>query len=103
MFPGPHQDVLRLLLFLFCRLFEGRPRHLLAWVRWQLGSDCVLTGSGSIQTVTGGQCVNVLVNAMSPSFRNYPNSLPESADITSAAMICYFVYFCLQIPFLMIP
>jgi len=56
-----------------------------------------------IQTTTGGQCINALVNAMAPSFRNHPNSLPASADITSAGMICYFVYFCLQIPFLCIP
>ena len=39
-----------------------------------------------IQTVTGGQAVNTLVNAMSPSFRNYKNSLPASAEITSAGL-----------------
>lgn len=40
---------------------------------------------------------------MAPGFRNIPNHLPESANITTQMMICFFIYFCLVMPFHFIP
>ena len=44
-----------------------------------------------------------LIYAMAPRFRNIPNHLPESANITTGFMICYFIYFLICLPFHYIP
>ncbi|KAK9371818.1 permease for cytosine/purines, uracil, thiamine, allantoin-domain-containing protein [Lipomyces chichibuensis] len=51
-----------------------------------------------IQTYTGAECVRSLLFAIWPSFRNYPNSLPKSANIETNFMISWFVYFMLCVP-----
>ncbi|KAI6848501.1 uridine permease-like protein Fui1 [Hortaea werneckii] len=56
-----------------------------------------------VQTATGGQCMNVLLTAIWPSFANLPNHIPEDQGITSAGMVAFLLYFLLQIPFLCIP
>ncbi|RMY68978.1 hypothetical protein D0863_06756 [Hortaea werneckii] len=53
-----------------------------------------------VQTATGGQCMNVLLTAIWPSFANLPNHIPEDQGITSAGMVAFLLYFLLQIPFL---
>ncbi|KAK7181961.1 hypothetical protein DPSP01_006195 [Paraphaeosphaeria sporulosa] len=56
-----------------------------------------------VQTVTGGQCMSVLLEATWPSFANIPNHIPEDQGITTAGMIGFLLYFLLQLPFLCIP
>ncbi|KAL3472723.1 hypothetical protein BJX99DRAFT_272757 [Aspergillus californicus] len=52
-----------------------------------------------MNTYTGAQCVVAVLVAIWPSFHDYPNSLPESANITSQMMIAYIVYFLIVLPF----
>ncbi|KAH7082878.1 permease for cytosine/purines, uracil, thiamine, allantoin-domain-containing protein [Paraphoma chrysanthemicola] len=56
-----------------------------------------------VQTVTGGQCMEVLLTAIWPSFANIPNRVPESQGLSSAGFVAFFLYFLLQLPFLCIP
>lgn len=56
-----------------------------------------------VQTVTGGQCMEVLLTAIWPSFKNIPNHVPEGQGLTSAGFVAFFLYFLLQLPFLCIP
>ena len=57
----------------------------------------------SVQTTTGGQCMEVLLTAIWPSFAKIHNTIPEGEGITTAGMIAFLLYFLLQIPFLCIP
>lgn len=52
-----------------------------------------------INTYNGALCVNAVILAIWPSFRNVPNGLPESADITTQMMTAYVVYFLITLPF----
>ncbi|KAH4127776.1 hypothetical protein HBI17_007570 [Parastagonospora nodorum] len=56
-----------------------------------------------VQTVTGGQCMEVLLTAIWPSFRNIPNHVPESQGLKTGGFVAFFLYFLLQLPFLCIP
>ncbi|KAK9415228.1 putative Allantoin permease [Seiridium unicorne] len=56
-----------------------------------------------IGTYTGAECVRSIIYAWAPDFRNIPNQLPESANIDTGFMICYFIYFILVLPFHWIP
>ncbi|CAJ2505753.1 Uu.00g131470.m01.CDS01 [Anthostomella pinea] len=56
-----------------------------------------------IGTYTGAECVQTIIYAWAPSFRNVPNQLPESANIDTGFMICYFIYWLLVLPFHYIP
>ncbi|KPI41418.1 putative permease [Cyphellophora attinorum] len=56
-----------------------------------------------VQTTTGGQCMEVLLTAIWPSFPNIHNTFPEDEGITSAGMVAFLLYFLLQLPFLCIP
>ena len=47
------------------------------------------------QTYQGGQCLQVMLQAIWPSFKHFPNHLPASASVTSAQLLCFFVSFCL--------
>lgn len=40
--------------------------------------------------------------ALSPSFANFPNSLPLSAGVTSSEMLCFFIFWAIQFPFCLI-
>jgi NCS1 family nucleobase:cation symporter-1 len=44
-----------------------------------------------------------ILAALWPSFKTLPNSLPDSAGITTAGMIAYFLYWLAQFPLLLIP
>jgi len=56
-----------------------------------------------VQTTTGGQCMEVLLTAIWPSFKNIGNHIAEDEGITTAGMVAFFLYFLLQLPFLCIP
>jgi NCS1 family nucleobase:cation symporter-1 len=62
-----------------------------------------LISSRSVQTVTGGQCMEVLLTAIWPSFANIPNTVPEGQGLKTGGFVAFFLYFLLQLPFLCIP
>ncbi|KAG2065216.1 NCS1 nucleoside transporter family [Suillus decipiens] len=53
-----------------------------------------------IQTYNGSQCVYQMLKAIWPSIANMPNQLPVSANITSSGLMCYLLYWLIQLPFL---
>ncbi|KIM34307.1 hypothetical protein M408DRAFT_325742 [Serendipita vermifera MAFF 305830] len=55
-----------------------------------------------IQTYTGSECVYQMLKAIWPSTANIPNRLPESSHITTTGLMCYFLFWLLQFPFLLI-
>ncbi|KAF3257125.1 hypothetical protein TWF192_001404 [Orbilia oligospora] len=55
-----------------------------------------------IQTTTGGNCVREMIKAIWPSFASFPNHLPASSGATSQSMLCYFIYWVIQFPFLLV-
>jgi hypothetical protein len=57
----------------------------------------------SVQTTTGGQCMEVLLTAIWPSYKNIPNHIAKDEGITTGGMIAFLLYFLLQLPFLCIP
>lgn len=54
-------------------------------------------------TFQGGLCVQVMIRAIWPSFANFPNYLPASANVTSAQLLCFFLFYIIQLPLLWIP
>jgi nucleobase:cation symporter-1, NCS1 family len=63
-------------------------------------SRYVLAG---IQGANGAQCITLMLLAIAPSYANIPNTLPESAGITSQGMVSYFLFWIIQLPLLLIP
>ncbi|KAL3419324.1 ncs1 allantoate transporter [Phlyctema vagabunda] len=57
----------------------------------------------AIQTWTGSTAMFQMIRAIWPSFLDIPNSLPESAGITTNEMIAHFVFWCVQFPILLTP
>nr|GAT47884.1 NCS1 nucleoside transporter family [Mycena chlorophos] len=55
------------------------------------------------QTFQGGQCVQVMLGAIFPSFKKFPNRLPASAHVTSSQLLSFFIFYLVQLPFLWIP
>lgn len=56
-----------------------------------------------IQGASGAQCLTIMISAIWPSYANIPNSLPESAGITTKGMVSYFLFWIIQLPLLLIP
>ncbi|KAF7374888.1 hypothetical protein MSAN_00374900 [Mycena sanguinolenta] len=56
----------------------------------------------AIQSYTGSECVYQMLKAIWPSTAHIPNRLPESAGITSVGMMCYFLFWLIQFPFLLV-
>ncbi|KAI5124354.1 hypothetical protein M0805_008961 [Coniferiporia weirii] len=54
------------------------------------------------QTYQGGQCLQVMIEAIWPSFKRFPNHLPESASVTSSMLLCFFLFYVIQLPLLWI-
>ncbi|KAL7422166.1 hypothetical protein Q5752_002811 [Cryptotrichosporon argae] len=52
-------------------------------------SACVWNG---VNTVTGGQCIYVLLHAIFPSIARVPNHMPASSGLTSIQMVCFFLF-----------
>jgi NCS1 family nucleobase:cation symporter-1 len=80
-------------------------RYHLAWVSLSASImfGNVLTLPSSVQTVTGGQCMAVLLTSIWPSFGRIPNHVPESQGLSTSGFVAFFLYFMLQLPFLCIP
>lgn len=45
----------------------------------------------AIQTVNGGDVVQVMITAIWPGFARLPNHIPESQGITTAQMVSFFL------------
>ena len=43
-----------------------------------------------------------MLGAIWPSFKTFPNHLPESAHVTSAMLLCFFIFYIIQLPLLYI-
>ncbi|KAJ6576438.1 permease for cytosine/purines, uracil, thiamine, allantoin-domain-containing protein [Mycena vulgaris] len=56
----------------------------------------------AIQSFTGSECVYQMLKAIWPSTAHISNHLPESAGITTVGMMCYFLFWLLQLPFLLV-
>ncbi|KDQ12362.1 hypothetical protein BOTBODRAFT_56931 [Botryobasidium botryosum FD-172 SS1] len=57
----------------------------------------------SIQSFTASEAIYQMIKAIWPSFARFPNHIPESANITSSGMLCYFIFWIIQFPFMFIP
>ncbi|KAK7211583.1 hypothetical protein V2G26_018761 [Clonostachys chloroleuca] len=57
----------------------------------------------SLQGYSGCSSIEAIIVAIWPSFASLPNSLPESAGITTKTMVCYLIYNIFQFPLLLIP
>ncbi|KAF9006929.1 NCS1 nucleoside transporter family [Cyathus striatus] len=55
-----------------------------------------------IQSYTGSECVYQMLKAIWPSTAHIPNHLPESAHITTVGMMCYFLYWLIQLPLMLV-
>ncbi|KAJ3534748.1 hypothetical protein NM688_g7085 [Phlebia brevispora] len=53
-----------------------------------------------VLTYTGSECVYQMLKAIWPSIQRLPNHLPESTNISSAGLMCYLLYWLIQLPFL---
>jgi NCS1 family nucleobase:cation symporter-1 len=54
------------------------------------------------QTYQGGQAIQVMLQAIWPSFKTFENHLPASAHVTSAQLLCFFIFYLIQLPLLYI-
>jgi NCS1 family nucleobase:cation symporter-1 len=54
------------------------------------------------QTFVGSECTYQMLKAIWPSIARVPNHLPESAGITTIRMVCFILYWLVQLPFLLI-
>jgi len=50
----------------------------------------------AILTVQAGAFLQRMIEAIWPSFINFPNHLPANAGITSAGILCFMLYWMLQ-------
>ncbi|KAH8897543.1 hypothetical protein GQ53DRAFT_713266 [Thozetella sp. PMI_491] len=55
-----------------------------------------------INTYIGASCMLIMLEAIWPSLRTYPNAIPASAGVASNKMIAYFVFWIFQFPLLLI-
>ena len=57
-------------------------------------------GRTGTQSFQGGQCLATMLSAIWPSFAHWPNHLPASAHVTSAELLCFFLFLIIQAPLL---
>ncbi|KAI0173533.1 permease for cytosine/purines, uracil, thiamine, allantoin-domain-containing protein [Hypoxylon sp. FL1284] len=57
----------------------------------------------AIQTYSGSTAMTVMLTAIWPSYANIPNHLPESAGTTSQGLLSHLLFWCMQLPFLLVP
>ncbi|KAJ7830886.1 cytosine-purine permease [Mycena olivaceomarginata] len=55
-----------------------------------------------LQTFVGSECTYQMLKAIWPLIARVPNHLPESAGITTIRMVCFILYWLVQLPFLLI-
>ncbi|KAI2638421.1 NCS1 nucleoside transporter [Xylaria nigripes] len=51
-----------------------------------------------IQSVSGSQCVTIILRSWAPSYNDIPNQLPESAGITTQGLLSFFLFWIIQLP-----
>ncbi|KAI1777243.1 permease for cytosine/purines, uracil, thiamine, allantoin-domain-containing protein [Hypoxylon cercidicola] len=56
----------------------------------------------AVQTYTGSTAMTVMLTAIWPSYSNIPNRLPENAGATSKDLLSHFLFWSIQLPFLLI-
>ncbi|KAM0810124.1 putative Uracil permease [Seiridium cardinale] len=56
-----------------------------------------------VNSVQGAQCLYVLLHAIFPSITQIPDRMGSSSALTSAGMMCFFVYWLINCAFLFIP
>ncbi|KAG8717858.1 hypothetical protein FRC08_006500 [Ceratobasidium sp. 394] len=56
----------------------------------------------AIQSYTGSECVYQMLKAIWPSTARIPNHLSPNANITTVGIMCYFLYWLIQLPFLLV-
>ncbi|KAF1992763.1 hypothetical protein P154DRAFT_540964 [Amniculicola lignicola CBS 123094] len=71
------------------------------WIRSSFGYEFAKFAV-IIQTYTGSTALTVVLTATWPSYKNLPNHLPASAGITSAGLLSHFLFWSIQLPFLLI-
>ncbi|KAF2091053.1 NCS1 allantoate transporter [Saccharata proteae CBS 121410] len=54
----------------------------------------------AIQTMNGAETIRVMLGAVWPSFLTLPNAIPATQGIATNTMVCFFLFWLLQIPFL---
>ncbi|KAF2465225.1 uracil permease [Lindgomyces ingoldianus] len=54
----------------------------------------------AIQTMNGANTIRVMLGAIWPSFLTLPNHIPASQGIETNTMVCFFLFWLIQIPFL---
>ncbi|KAF6750808.1 cytosine-purine permease [Ephemerocybe angulata] len=54
-----------------------------------------------IQTYTGSEAVYQMLKAIWPSLARLPNQLSDRAHITTTGILCYFLYWLIQFPFML--
>ncbi|KAJ0420581.1 permease for cytosine/purines, uracil, thiamine, allantoin-domain-containing protein [Aspergillus carlsbadensis] len=57
----------------------------------------------AIQTYTGSTAITQCIRAIWPSYLDIPNHLPASAGITSQELLSHFLFWSIQVPFLLTP
>lgn len=55
-----------------------------------------------ILSTEGGTGIRICLTAIWPSFARFPNHLPESSGTTSAAFLCFFLFWLFQFPLCLI-
>ncbi|KAI0787767.1 cytosine-purine permease [Fomes fomentarius] len=55
-----------------------------------------------IQTYTGSECVYQMLKAIWPSLARLHNGLSPNAHITTSGMLCYFLYWLIQLPLMLV-
>ncbi|TBU38119.1 NCS1 nucleoside transporter family [Dichomitus squalens] len=55
-----------------------------------------------IQTYTGSECVYQMLKAIWPSLAHLHNGLAPGANITTAGIMCYFLYWLIQFPLMLV-
>ena len=54
----------------------------------------------AIHTMNGANAVRALITAMAPGFMSVPNGIPPEQGVASNQMISFFIFWCIQLPFL---
>ncbi|KAF9226304.1 hypothetical protein BS17DRAFT_749647 [Gyrodon lividus] len=55
-----------------------------------------------VQTYNGSECIYQMLKAIWPSIAKVPNHIPLSSNITSVGMMCYLIYWLVQLPFMLL-
>ncbi|CAG7986446.1 unnamed protein product [Penicillium olsonii] len=56
-----------------------------------------------VNSVQGAQCLYVVLHAIFPSIENIPDRMGSKSALTSAQMMCFFVYWLINCAFLVVP